>query len=122
MEHSALEMELQSLRKHKEWADQKIDQLIRRVREAEGPQRLLKQEVQQLRLVSYLILALTKFTCLLQARCSPILQPHHPTVKVDHATLLFSCVEARNLSALRCCRRRTTWKASWRSLRRACRS
>ena len=52
MEHSALEMELQSLRKHKEWADQKIDQLIRRVREAEGPQRLLKEEVQQLRLVS----------------------------------------------------------------------
>jgi len=49
-ESSALAGEIQGLRKHKEWADQKIDHLIRRVREAEGPHRLLKEEVQQLRL------------------------------------------------------------------------
>ena len=48
----ALVAEVQSLRKHKDWADKKIDQLIRRVRDSEGPQRLLKEEVQQLRLVS----------------------------------------------------------------------
>lgn len=44
--------EVQSLRKHKEWADTKINLLIKRVRDAEGPQRLLTDEVQQLRLVS----------------------------------------------------------------------
>lgn len=54
--------EVQTLRKHKEWADKKIDQLIRRVREAEGPQRLLKEEVQQLRLVRQSAL------CLIDAR------------------------------------------------------
>lgn len=50
-ENLALVAEVQSLRTHKEWADKKIDQLIKRVRDAEGPQRLLKEEVQQLRLV-----------------------------------------------------------------------
>ena len=45
--------ELQSLRDHKLWADKKIDQLIKRVRDSEGPQRLLTEEVQQLRLVSH---------------------------------------------------------------------
>ena len=46
--------EVQNLRKHKEWADTKIALLIKRVRDAEGPQRLLTDEVQQLRLVSSL--------------------------------------------------------------------
>ena len=49
----SLMAEVQSLRKHKEWADKKIDQLIKRVRDSEGPQRLLTEEVQQLRLVSF---------------------------------------------------------------------
>ena len=48
---AVLMVEVQSLRKHKDWADKKIDLLIRRVREAEGPQRALKEEVRQLRLV-----------------------------------------------------------------------
>lgn len=50
-ESSDLLVEVQSLRKHKEWADRKIDLLIKRVRDAEGPQKLLTDEVQQLRLV-----------------------------------------------------------------------
>lgn len=48
---SILTAEVQALRKHKEWADKKIDFLIRRVKEAEGPHRSLKEEVRQLRLV-----------------------------------------------------------------------
>ena len=51
---SVLTAEVQALRKHKDWADKKIDLLIRRVREAEGPQRSLKEEVRQLRQVSSL--------------------------------------------------------------------
>ena len=47
----ALVAEVRALRKHKDWADKKIDLLIKRVRDAEGPQRLLKEEVRQLRLV-----------------------------------------------------------------------
>ena len=56
VEHSVLVAEVQTLQKHKAWADEKINQLIKRVRDAEGPQRLLKEEVQQLRLVRQLIL------------------------------------------------------------------
>ena len=52
-ESSELIAEVHSLRKHKEWADTKIALLIKRVRDAEGPQRLLTDEVQQLRLVSF---------------------------------------------------------------------
>jgi len=47
-ESSALVVEVQGLRKHKEWADQKIDVLIRRVREV-GFQTEAQPRMQSLR-------------------------------------------------------------------------
>ena len=82
----ALVAEVQSLRKHKEWADKKIDQLIKRVRESEGPQRLLTEEVQQLRLV------IPSHPCLLCNQGLPALHCEQVPV-IDFSLLPHPCLE-----------------------------